>query len=103
MLLADLAAVMKAGSQAEWAGVFGHFGHELAFVQEGRTLDPAGLRRLVRNIRLCFGGSSGSPGPHLEGRDAGETAALNMRLTQLKAETERALEEIELRLVEFIN
>jgi len=103
MLLDDLAAALKAGGHSEWAGVFGHFGYELALVRGGRTVDPVELRRLVRNIRLGFDGSSGFPGLFLEGKDPGESAALNLSLTQLRARTARALDEINRRLIEFVN
>jgi hypothetical protein len=103
MLLDDLAAALKAGGHPEWAGVFGHFGQEVALIRGGRNIDPSELRRLVRNIRLCFDGSSGFPGLFLEAKDAGESAALNLNLTQLRARTASALDEINLKLIEFVN
>ncbi len=103
MLLDDLAVALKAGGHPEWAGVFGHFGQEMALIRGGGNINPAELRRLVRNIGLCFDGSSSFPGIFLESKNPTKSAALKLRLTQLRAKTAGALNEINLRLIEFVN
>jgi len=103
MLLGDLTAVLKAGRFPEWAGVFDHFSHELALIREAGIGNPSELRRLVRNIQLCFEGSSGFLHLVLIGKDEDEGAALNLRLTLLKARMTEALEVIDLRLVDRVN
>jgi hypothetical protein len=103
LLLDDLAAVLKAGRHPEWAGVFGHFSHELAIILQTKSSDPTVLRRLVQNIRLCFDGNSGFLRLSLRGEDDGESAALDLRMALLKARTADSLQEIEQRLVERVS
>ncbi len=102
-LLDDLGITLRTGKNPEWASVFGHFGHELEFVGSTKTGDWSEISRLIRNIQSCLSGESGISRLILEGEDAEERGALNQRFTHLKARLRKALEDIQERLVEFVN
>src|SRR4030042_3434356 len=103
MLLDELFLILNSGQNREWAGVFAHFGHELALLGSAGSADERELKRLIGCIQLCLSSGSGFSRLVLEGPDSGKGAALNLRFTQLRAVLAKAVEEIGERLVEYVN
>jgi hypothetical protein len=103
LLLDDLVVTLRAGKNPEWANVFGHFGHELERLGPTKTGNRGELSRLIRNIQPCLLGRSGISRLILQGVDAEESGALNQRFTHLKARLAKSLDEIQEKLVEFVN
>src|SRR4030043_356711 len=54
LLLDELVLTLRSGKNPEWAGVFAHFGHELALLGSARAVDERQLQRLVGCIELCL-------------------------------------------------
>jgi hypothetical protein len=100
MLLDELVLILKSGQNREWAGVFAHFGHELALLG---SADQRELQRLIGCIQLCIASGSGFSRLILGGSDSAEGAALNLRFSRLRAVLAKAVEDIGERLVEFVN
>ena len=103
ILLDNLVITLRSGSNPEWANVFGHFGQELKQVGPRMTGDRSELVRLIHNIRLCLITESGLSRLILASGDSEESGPLNRQFTVLKARLKKALDEIEKRLIGYVN
>jgi len=103
LLLDELVLTLKSGKNPEWAGVFVHFGHELALLGSARAADERDLQRLIGSIELCLDAGSGFSRLVLESPDPQEVNPLNLRFSRLRAALAKALEEMRGRPVEFVN
>ena len=103
LLLDELVLTLRSGKNPEWAGVFAHFGHELALLASARAVDERQLQRLIGCIELCLDPGSGFSRFILESSDSQEVTPLNLRLSRLRAVLAKALEGMRGRLVEFVN
>lgn len=103
LLLEDLVAALRAGKSPEWAGVFGHFGHELERLGPAQTENRGEFSRLIRNIQLCLSGRNGISRLVLEGINGEESGNLNRRFLHLKARLLKSLDEIQKKLVEYVH
>jgi len=103
LLIDDLVIILRSGKNPEWANVFGHFGHELGLLSPTKAGDRSALTRLIRSIRPCLTKESGLSRLELEGKDAEESTVLNQRFIHLKARLRKALDDIQERLIEFVN
>jgi len=103
LLLDELVLTLRSGKNPEWAGVFAHFGHELALLGSARAVDERQLQRLVGCIELCLEPGSGFSRLILESSDSQEVTPLNLRFSRLRAVLAKALEGMRGRPVEFVN
>jgi hypothetical protein len=102
-ILDDLTLTLRVRNQPEWAGVFSHFLDELKRIISAETAAPDELKRLARNIQSCFVSSRTCSTLQFEDQDTPERAALNRRFSRGRACLLEALEEIENRLIEYVN
>jgi hypothetical protein len=103
VLLDEMVSVLRSGKNPEWAGVFAHFGQELALLSSAQAADERALERLIGCIELCLAPGGGFSRLVLEGPEQQETPIPNDRLGRLRAELTQVLVEIRRRLVEFVN
>ena len=103
LLLDELVRTLNSGQNPEWAGVFAHFGDELALLGSAGSGDQKELQRLIGCIQLCIASGGGFSRLVLEGPDSGKGATLNLRFSRLRVVLAKAVEEIGERLVEYVN
>jgi len=103
-LLFDLlAALLRAGKNPEWANVFSHFDEEAKLILSAGAFDAGPVKMLVRNIKNCFGADSNFVTLVLEDEEPLIKNALNLDFVQARARLWNALQEMEKRMVEFVN
>jgi hypothetical protein len=103
LLIDDLIMTLRSGKNPEWANVFGHFGHELRRLGPTQTGDGSELSRLIRSIKPCLARESSFSRLNLEGKDPEEGRVLNQTFVHLRARLRKALDDIQERLIEFVN
>lgn len=103
LILRELAFLLRAGENPEWAGVFEHFDSELGRIASAKTFDSRALLRLVRNINACYSSGSSFPGMALGTDQSPDQAGLGLRFARAKADLWRVLEEMETRLTPYVH
>lgn len=103
LLLSWLACLLKEGFNPEWASVFSHFDEESRRLLAAGPVDCPRLKRLVGNIKACFVPPSSFPSLRLEAATPGEVDDLSVEFLGVKGRLRQALEEMEARLVDYIN
>ncbi len=103
LLLKKLVSVLKEGQNPEWAGVFSHYDEESRLLLATGLVDLTRLRRLIRDIKSCFLFPSSFSSLLLQPNYFDEEGALQIEFRGLQGRLFCALEEIEVRLVEYIH
>lgn len=103
LLLDLLAALLRMGKNPEWANVFSHFDEETRQLMSPSVFDIPPFQRLVRNIAACFGAGGTFATLVLEDEEPLIKNALNLEFAQARARLWDALQEMEKKLVEFVN
>lgn len=103
LLLDFLEALLRQGKNPEWASVFSHFNQEARLIISAGISSMAPLKRLVRDIKNCYGAGCTFAGLVLESDDFRTRKALNLEFGRARARLWSALLEIEKRMVEFVN
>lgn len=102
LLFEMLASILRQGRNPEWAGVFGHFGQEARLLLAAEKAEPEELKRLVRNVQNCFHPGRTLPFLALEHADAAAKVALIQEFAEAKSRLELALDDLERRLVDYL-
>jgi hypothetical protein len=103
LLIDDLVIILRSGKNPEWASVFAHFDQELKLLGQAKTGYRNALSRLIRSILPCLAKESSLSRLELAGKDAEESRVLNQRFIHLQARLRKALDDIQERLIEFVN
>lgn len=103
LLLDHLAALLRTGKNPEWANVFSHFDKETRLILSAEVFDAEPIKRLVRNIKNCLGASSTFATLVLEDEEPLIKNALNSEFAQTRARLWNALQDMEKKMVEFVN
>jgi hypothetical protein len=103
MLLDSLAASLEAAGSPEWARVFRHFREEARNIQAVAAHEADELKRLVRNIGLCFRDHVTIPDLSVDNEGRSDSSGINLRPSQAKARLRQALAEIDSRLIEYVS
>jgi hypothetical protein len=103
LLLDFLAALLRQGKNPEWANVFSHFDQEARLIISAEMIATAPVKRLVRDIKNCYGAGCTFAGLVLESEESRTKKALNLEFGRARARLWGALLEIEKRMVEFVN
>jgi len=103
LILNELALLLKAGNNRDWANVFFHFRDESQKIISKNEFDLDSLSKLVKNIKYCFFGSSSFTNIVLRHENSEEKARINQSLYLTRACLLKILMDLEGRLVDYIN
>lgn len=103
LLLDLLAGFLREGRNPEWAGVFSHFNQETRIFLSEAAIGKDQLKRLVQNIKNCFGPGYPFPALVLQCEGGVDEDALNREFTAAKVRLEKALGELEKRLFDYLH
>lgn len=103
LLLDVLAALLRTGKNPEWANVFSHFDKEAQLIISAEAFDVEPLKRLIRNIKNCFAAGSTFAALVLDADDPLTKNTLNLEFGQARASLWNALQDLEKRMVVFVN
>jgi hypothetical protein len=103
LILRELVSILREGENPEWAGVFDHFDSELRQIISAKTIDALALQRLVRNINACYSSGSSFPAMALKAGPSRDQSNLDLRFARAKADLWRALEDLEIRLTQYVH
>ncbi len=100
LLLSEIAVLLKDGDNSEWANVFLHFHLESKNIILKEEFDLDSLKKLVRNIRNCFSGSSYFTNTLLRHENSEQRTRINQGFSLLTARLINVLKDLEKRSVE---
>jgi len=103
LVLNQISKLMRKGDNCEWANVFSHFHQESKQIVNKNEFDQHLLKRLVTNIKNCFIGLNSLRNIVLWHLNTRESASLNQEFQRYKARLLNIIENIEKRLIEYIN
>ena len=103
LVLNELAVLLKAGKNSEWANVFSHYQDESRRIVAKKEFDPDSLDKLVNNIKYCFDKNSSFMNIGLKHENPREEQKLNQALYLTRARLLAVLKDMEERIIEHIH
>lgn len=103
LVLNELAVLLRAGENSEWANVFSHFYDESKAIVAKKEFDSNSLNKLVKNITNCFERNSSFTSIALKHKKPREEQKLNQALFLTRARLLRVLKDMEERIIEHIH
>jgi hypothetical protein len=103
LVLNELAVLLKAGKNSEWANVFSHFHDESKTIVLNKEFDSKSLIKLVKNITDCFERNSSFTSIALKHKNPKEEQKLNQALYLTRARLLRVLKDMEERIIEHVH
>jgi len=103
LILNHLSDLLRKGDNCEWANVFNHFHQESKQIVNKNEFDQHLLKRLVINIKNCFIGLNSLRNIVLWHLNTRESAVLNQAFKQYRDRLLKIIDDVEKRLIEYIN
>ena len=103
LVLGYLSQLLRKGDHIEWANVFNHFHQESKHIVDRNEFNQDLLKKLISNIKNCFTGLSSLRNIVLWHLNTRESANLNQEFQKYRARLLKIIDEVEDRLVEYVN
>jgi len=103
LVLNELAVLLRAGDNSEWANVFLHFLEEAQKIIDRKEFDSEAIEKLARNILNCFERNSSFLNIALRNENPKEEQKLNQALLITRARLLNVLNDIQERIIEHIH
>ncbi len=103
LVLNELAVLLRAGENSEWASVISHYHDESKKIVAKKEFDSDSLKKLVTNIMNCFDKNSSFSNIALKHVDPKEEQKLNQALYLTRARLLTVIRDMEERIIEHIH